>query len=107
LISTYGGIQTTSMSTAGYSIVDVAVFVDGVIPNDGAYARLNALNNTGLTSTFDYWTFVTAPVLSAGTHTITVRASAPPTPLSSVNATVGGNNTSVLQGELNVAIIKQ
>ena len=102
-VSTYGGIQTTSGSLSGFSLVDVALFVDGVLVPEAAYQRLNAING-GVTGAFAYWAISTAPTIAAGAHTFTVRAKGNG---SGSNATVGGDNTSVLQGELTVIFVKQ
>jgi hypothetical protein len=63
------------------------------------------LNSTGLIGTIQYWNFSTIAPLAPGPHTITVQARGNGTGNGS-NATVGGNNTSVLQGSLTVVIIK-
>lgn len=105
LISTYGGMQTTSTTAStGFSSVDVAVIADGTfLPNAGRQ-RLNAANTGGITGVVEHWSMTAAPVLSAGSHTITVRARG-----NSIgeNATVAGDSASVLRGELNLTIIKQ
>jgi hypothetical protein len=103
-VSTYGGLQTTSGSINGFSMIDIALFMDNVIVADGAYQRVTAPNNGGVTGVFEYWSFSTAPVVSAGAHTFSVRAAG--VGIGS-NATVGGNNSSVLQGEMTVVFVKQ
>jgi hypothetical protein len=102
-VSTYGGVQTTSNVSTGFSLVDIALFVDGVLVNDGAFQRLNAING-GVVGAFAYWSFSTAPPVAAGVHTFSVRAKGNG---NGSNATVGGDNTTVLQGELSVVFVKQ
>ena len=101
-VTSYGGIQTTSSSAFGFSVVDVVLFVDGVIVPDGAYQRLNAING-GLVNAFAYWSISTAPVISAGVHTFSIRAKGHN--LGS-DATVGGDSASVLQSELTIMFLK-
>lgn len=103
LISTDGGMQTNSALTNGYSSVDIAVFVDGTIQTNGAYQRIIAANTNGVTGVFAYWSESFATTLATGSHTITVRA----VYASGSNSTVGGLNTTVIQPELTVTIIKQ
>ena len=103
-ISTYGGLQTTSGSINGFSMIDIALFLDGAIVPNGAYQRVTAPNNSGVTGVFEYWSFSTSTPVTAGSHTFSVRAAG--VGIGS-NATVGGNNSSVLQGELTVVFVKQ
>jgi hypothetical protein len=109
-VSTYGGIQTTSAAVTGFSIVDIAIAVNGALNADGGYQRIAALNNTGLTGQFAYWGMngfasTTAGVytLPAGTYTINVQAIR--NTLGS-NAVVGGDNTSVLQGGMTIFVMQ-
>jgi len=109
LVFTDGGIQTTSASTAGYSLCDVVVNINGNWCADGGFKRLNAINSTGITGAFAFWSmgvYATTSsgnyTLPAGTYTIDVRANLQ---LGS-NATIGGNNTTVLQGVMQVFIVQ-
>ncbi len=102
-ITSYGGIQTTSASAFGFSLVDVVLFVDGALVTNGAYQRLNAINN-GIVGAFAYWSISTAPVIPAGVHTFSIQAKGNG---SGSDATVGGNSNSVLQGELTIMFLKQ
>ncbi|MBC7861401.1 MAG: hypothetical protein IAF38_00420, partial [Bacteroidia bacterium] len=109
LVFTDGGIQTTSAATAGYSIVDVVIMVNGGLMADGGFKRIGALNNTGLVNNLGFWSmsdFVSTVsgsfTLPAGTYTIDVRARLN----GGSNATVGGNNLSVLQGIMQIMIIQ-
>lgn len=103
LVSTYGGIQTQGTLERDYSAVDIALHVNGAVPPQGAWQRVTAANTTGLTRTLAYWHITTVVSLPAGTHTFTVRAR----PSSGgVAASVGGDNTTVTQPELNVTVLR-
>jgi hypothetical protein len=98
------GVQTNSNSTAGYSTVDVALIVDGAFPADGVYQRLTVTNNGGVVFCFDYSSISQAfSSLSAGNHTFGIAGQC----VGGTSATFGGNNTTVLQGEMTVTIIKK
>lgn len=101
-ISTDGGVSTTSVASNGYSGVDIAIYIDGAILSNGGYKRIYVLNNGGLVGNFGFWSMSLAQSLSAGSHTIAVRAAY----IAGSTATVSGNNLSVLQGELTVTILK-
>jgi hypothetical protein len=106
LISTDGGIATTSAVATGFSVVDVFIAVDGVALPNGAYARVIAANTSGITSgVMQFWSLTTTVTLTAGSHTISVRTVGVNI-AGAANATVSGNNTSPLQGELSVVFIK-
>ncbi len=84
--------------TGGAAFIDVALIVDGAFPPNGGYQRLSCPANS-----FAFWSFSESLSLSAGSHTIAIVAA-----WSSGNsATVNGNGSSVLQGELTVTNIKQ
>ncbi len=108
LVSTNGGIQTTSISSNGFSIVDVAIFINGTMMPNGGHQRVNAINNTGITEATDNWsmsqfasTSAGVYILPAGTYNIDVRAEGNAL---GASALVGGDNTSVLQGSLTVLV---
>jgi hypothetical protein len=108
LVFTDGGIQTTSASTSGYSLVDVVVNINNNWIADGGFKRLNATNNGLLTGAFAFWSmgvYVTTTsgsyTLPAGTYTIDVQTRL----VGGSNATIGGNNSTVLQGVMQIFII--
>lgn len=70
-VSTNGGVQTVGTGTA-YGIADFAIHVDGTVSN--AKQLVVSANTTGLGNMLDNWSFSTALNLSAGTHTIDLRA---------------------------------
>jgi hypothetical protein len=103
-ISTYGGIATTSASSTGYSNADVVLAIDGVIPANGGWERVIASNTSTLVNQNHYWSFGTFQSVTPGTHTIGIYTEG--TGIGS-NTLVGGDGTSVNQGELTVIIITQ
>lgn len=105
LISTDGGIATTSTAATGFSIVDVVVRIDGNALLNGGYRRVIAANTTGLTAVFAPWAMTATTVLAQGSHTIQVFAVG--NAGASAAATVSGDGNSVNQGELSVVILKQ
>jgi hypothetical protein len=105
LVSTYGGVLCNSTTSTGSSLIGVQVFVDGALPANGGFNYVNPTNNATSTTTIDQWAITTALVgLSPGTHTITVMAGGGGIGSS---ATVSGDGTSTLQGELDVVLLKQ
>lgn len=106
-LRTDGGIQTTSNSSSGYSTVDIVLTMNGNILADGGYKRISALNNAGLKGQMANWSMATYASstsgqydLPAGTYTFQVEARK----VAGSNATVGGDNSSVLEGVLQVII---
>jgi hypothetical protein len=102
-VSSDGGAQTSSAATTGFSRVDVALSVDGSLPSSGSYKRLVIANTTGNVTTLDYWSFADTFALSPGMHQFAIAALLN----SGSNATVSGDDNSVLQGHLNVLILKR
>ncbi len=103
-LSTDGGFQTTSALANGYSTLDVGIFIDGVLSPNGGLRRVSAVNGgTGsLGNVISNWAMNIAPVLTAGSHTITVQ-------VRGVNGSpmnVAGDNTTVVHSTLNAVIIK-
>jgi hypothetical protein len=103
LVTTDGGIQTTSASTTGLSRVDIAVAVDGAILPAGAYRRIIAQNTGGSVTTIESYAMTMSLSLAAGNHTFAVYAGQ----ATGSVANVSGDANSVLQGTLTVAILKQ
>jgi hypothetical protein len=104
LITADIGGQTQSLANGGASLLDVALMVDGVIVNDGGYHRLSLVNNANMIGAFEYASFSQSfSSLSAGNHTFALVGAC----TGGTAVTFGGNNSSVLQGELTVTIIKK
>jgi hypothetical protein len=98
-----GGIQTTSATTNGFSAVDCVLFINGALFGQGGYERVTVVNNLGVVTTLGFWSKEVIATLAPGTYTIDVR-----TRLNlGANASVGGNNASVLQGVLITQVIYQ
>lgn len=99
-VDTDGGIQCTGTGTA-YSVVDIAVFVDGSIT---AQRRIVAANTTGVAQMLATWAFGRTFSLGAGTHTIDVRA-AGVDPAAAI-ANVSSASAAQLQAVLTVTTLK-
>ena len=104
LITANGGMNTTSTTTTSIAVVDIAIFIDGAYPTNGGYIKIGAhnpsstaVNNTGLP-----WSITTIQNLSAGSHTIDVRA----VYSNGSTSSVSGSNTTARQGGLYITIIK-
>lgn len=104
-VSTNGGISTTSASSSGLSVVDIFLIVDGAIVANGGYQRVVAANTAGIANNTQAWSTSLVVPVSAGMHTIAVRALGVNV-AGAVDATVSGNNTSANQGTLSVIVLK-
>ncbi|OFY82806.1 MAG: hypothetical protein A3F72_01605 [Bacteroidetes bacterium RIFCSPLOWO2_12_FULL_35_15] len=102
-IYTDGGVQTSSNASSGVSIVDISIFIDGTVAANGAYRRVIAANTSGSGSQLINYAMGKSALLSAGSHTIDVRAKY----FSGSTAYVSGDNTTVLQGTLKITILKK
>jgi len=102
-ISTDGGAATTSSSTTGFSVVDVALVVDGSLRPNAGFRRLIINNTSSVIQQLVNWGMADSVVLTAGAHTIQVAAEL----VLGSSATVSGASNSVLQGQLTVAVVKQ
>ena len=95
-ISSDGGILAAV--SGGNAFIDVALQVDGAFPPNGGYQRLTCPANT-----FAFWSFAESLVLTPGSHVIRTVAAWN----SGNSATINGDGSSVLQGELTVTVLKQ
>lgn len=103
-LSTNGGIQCTAAGAA-YSVVDIALFVDGVASNQGGTRRVVAANTTTVGQMVTNWSFSRTYSLAAGTHTVEVRAiSVDPT---AAAANVSSALAPQLQGVLTATIVRR
>ena len=100
-IDTNGGIQCTGVANA-YSVVDVAIFVDGTITN--AQRRVVAANTVGVAQMLATWSFGRFFFLTAGMHTIDVRAAGVDAAAATANVSSAG--APQLQGVLGVTVLK-
>jgi hypothetical protein len=98
-IQTSGGTLTTSTNSSGYSVIDVAIYIDGVqvaSTYGGGIQRTYAQNSSGYKAATAAWSTFCVLDLSSGSHTIEVKARKE----SGSTATVSGNDGNVLQGVL-------
>lgn len=100
-VDTNGGIQCTGIGNA-YSAVDVAIFIDGTITQ--AQRRVVAANTVGVAQMLQSWAFGRFYFLTAGSHTIDVRAAAGDGAMATAN--VSSANAPQLQGVLTVTTLK-
>lgn len=71
-ISTNGGIQCTAVGSA-YSVVDVAIFVDGIASNQGGVRRVVAANSAAVGQMIATWSIARSYNLTPGSHTVEVK----------------------------------
>ncbi len=100
-IDTNGAIQCTGLSNA-FSVVDIAIFVDGVITN--AERRVVAANTVGVAQMISPWSFGRFFFLPAGMHTIDVRVAG--VDVNAAPANVSSAGAPQLQGVLSVTMLK-
>lgn len=104
LITCDVGVLNNGNGANAFSMVDIVLIVDGAVLTNGGYQRVMPANNGNTGGTIDYASFSQSIELTPGTHTIGLAAAG--TGVGN-NATVGGDNTSVLQGEVTVTILKK
>jgi hypothetical protein len=98
-----GGFIPTTANIYDYVDVDVALFINGANPANGGYRRLTS-GWDDAEGPFANWSMSVVENVAAGSYTINVQARR----VGGVtDATVGGDNTSVLQGVLIVEVIYQ
>lgn len=102
--STTGGIQVNSSTPTGFTIVDIAIFVDGVMVPNAGYRRYIVSNNSVLVSQIGNWSFSDVLFLETPSHVIDVRA-AVVSPANS-GAIVSGGSGSAMQATLSVAVLR-
>ena len=98
-VSTDGGLATLSTSAKGFSVVDVVLLVDGSEPSNAFFRRIVCANNGGRQQMICNWNFGGTLQLSPGQHTLQVVAN---NPGQGDAATVSGDNSLVLQGQLSI-----
>ena len=100
-VDTNGGIQCTGTGNT-YSVVDVAIFIDGSITL--AQRRVVAANTVGVAQMLQTWAFGRFFFLTAGSHTIDVRAAGVDPAAATANVSSAG--APQLQGVLTVTTLK-
>jgi hypothetical protein len=99
------GISTNSNTTSGFSVTDIAFAIDGALTADAGYQRIYTTNNTGIGFNTKYASLSQTVTLTAGTHQIAILGGG--AGLGGSSALVGGDSSSVYQGELTVTFIKR
>ncbi|MBK7075077.1 MAG: hypothetical protein IPH44_22530 [Myxococcales bacterium] len=103
-VSTNGGIQCTAVGTA-YSVVDVAIFVDGIASNQGGVRRVVAANSAAVGQMIASWSMARSYNLAPGNHTVEVKVIAPDP--NAATANVSSATAPQLQGVLTVLVLKK
>ena len=103
-VTTDGGVQNTGAADTS-SIIDVAVHINAALLGNAGFKRLTVHNVNAMTGAFEYWSMGSSLVLTPGTYTIDVRTRKSSS--TTANATVSGNNTTVLQGHLTIFMLKK
>jgi hypothetical protein len=103
-VDTSGGIQCTATGNA-YSVVDVALFVDGALAGPAGQRRVVAANTAAVGQIIANWSLGRAFTLAAGNHTFEVRAVAVDPAAAAANVSSG--TAPQIQGSLAVTILRQ
>ncbi len=99
VISTVGGIQSNGAINT-FSVVDVALFVDGAAIS----VRRIVIGNFPVSSSVGNWALSGGQTLAAGSHTIEVRAR---TGLNGSSANVSSGGDPLLRAQLTVTVVKR
>lgn len=103
-VDTNGGIQCTAAGAA-YSVVDIALFVDGVASVQGGQRRVVAANTTTVGQMIANWSFGRSYQLPAGSHTFEVRAIGVDPAAAAAN--VSSASAPQIQGVLTVTVLRR
>jgi collagen type VII alpha len=103
-VSTEGGAETESAAAYGFSVVDIALQVNGSDLQNAGYARLMMLNSDTVDGAIQNWSLSTGGELGAGTYTFTVAAFSPDY-LGAYTAVVSEGSGYVDQGTLTVLVL--
>jgi hypothetical protein len=104
-VRTDGGAQSTGATSSTYSVVDIALFVDGVVSINGGQRRLSIANTSSLAQLIANWSMSRTYTLSPGNHTFEVRAVSVSPGASTVNVSSG--TAPQLMGVLTVMVINR
>jgi hypothetical protein len=85
-----------STAVTGFSVVDVALHIDGTLVASAGFRRLFAANSTGLMGAPINWSMGVTRSLPAGSHDIAVHASL----ANGSSAVVSGGSSTTTQGAL-------
>lgn len=100
-------VQTTSTAATGFSVVGIALYVDGVSPSVGGGGPFIVANSTGIIEMFSPWRMTQVVPVSAGTHTFSVSAAGLNIISGSSNAIVKYVAGTGANANLSVVILKQ
>lgn len=100
-ITTDGGAQH-ALTGSTYSVVDVAIFVDGATTPSAGQRRLVLSNTPAVANVIGNWSMSLSQSLPAGPHTIEVRAKNGET----ATANVSSGSAPQMQGQLTVMVIR-
>lgn len=103
-VSSTGGMQSTGATSSTYSVVDVALFCDGIVSTTGGQRRISIANTTALAQLIGNWSIIQTYNLPAGNHTFEVKAVSGAA--GSANTNVSSSSAPQLQGVLTVTIVK-
>jgi hypothetical protein len=104
-VETNGGVQSTGATSTTFSVLDIGIFVDGVVSTSGGQRRLSIANTASLAQLIENWSFGRTYTLSSGNHTFEVKAVSGAAGSASANVSSAG--APQLQGVLTVTILKQ
>jgi hypothetical protein len=104
IVSTDGGVQSTGATSTSFSVLDIAIFVDGIVSASGGQRRIAIANTSALAQLIQNWSMERVYTLTAGSHTFEVKAVSGAA--GSANANVSSSSAPQLQGTLRVTIIK-
>ncbi len=107
-ISTNGGVTASGTIVGSFSIIDIAVFLDGLpitstIPTCSGKERIYTAYTTYLLGPFNYWSMSLSTVLTSGLHTISVQAEFVS---GGLGCKISGDALSNQQGQLTVMLVK-
>lgn len=105
-VDTNGGLQCTAAGAA-FSVVDIALFVDGVASVQGGQRRVVAANTTTVGQMIANWSFGRSYQLAPGNHTFEVRAISGDTTGTAAAANVSSASTPLIQGVLTVSLLRR
>ncbi|WP_257388528.1 hypothetical protein [Tahibacter caeni] len=100
-----GGVQSTGATSTSYSVVDIGLFVDGVVSSSAGQRRLSIANTAALSQLIANWSIDRTYALPAGSHTFEVRAVNGASGTSAANVSSG--SAPQLMGVLTVTVINK
>jgi hypothetical protein len=106
-IATDGG-ASNNLSGSGFALANIGIHIDGALPTNGGVQPVVCANSASLAGMSGTWGISLVTTLSAGSHTITVRAKTAQTNVIGTPVLfVSSDNTLTRQGSLTVGILRQ